>query len=193
LVEARPDGTFDQRVLSEPTDHGHHQLALPATPLLSTLGEPALTFELHRFPEEPLMHDAIVASRFVPPARPLRTLLGLTACAVLFAVLLIAGAPPAQAKGPMYFRDGVGASAKVYWRNLLGGRVEYWGRLWDKKGDGRHARIYRYSNGSPLLLRRATFGGYSDFSGSTIAPVHFRVCTFKGNVMIRCTWTATDH
>ena len=59
------------------------------------------------------------------------------AAALAAGTLLAAGTPSAEADGFMYFRDGVGASARVT-TSTSGGMVEYKGRVWDRKGDGWH-------------------------------------------------------
>jgi hypothetical protein len=116
---------------------------------------------------------------------------GVAALALVCAALATAGAPSADARsGLMYFRDGVGASAKVYFRERAG-TVKYKGRIWDRKGDGWHARIYGYSLGHAFGIRKATFGRSRTFSGEVPAPVFFEVCTFDGSTKVTCTrrWT----
>ena len=108
------------------------------------------------------------------------------ALALVCAALATAGAPSAEAaNGLMYFRDGVGGSAKVYWRKS-GGRVKYKGRIWDRKGDGWHARIYGYSLGHPFPIRKATRGRSRTFSGEVPAPVFFEVCTSDRSTEVTC-------
>jgi hypothetical protein len=122
---------------------------------------------------------------------PRTAVTGVAALAVVCVALVTAGAPSAEAKsGLMYFRDGVGASAKVYFRES-GGMVKYKGRIWDRKGDGWHARIYGYSLGQPFGIRKATFGQSRTFRGEVPAPVFFEVCTYDGSTQVTCTrkWT----
>jgi hypothetical protein len=116
---------------------------------------------------------------------------GVAALALVCVALAIAGAPSAEAKsGLMYFRDGVGASAKVYFRES-GGTVKYKGRIWDRKGDGWHARIYGYSLGHPFGIRKPTRGRSRTFRGEVPAPLFFEVCTYDGSTEVTCTrrWT----
>jgi hypothetical protein len=116
---------------------------------------------------------------------------GGAALALVCAALATAGAPSAEAKsGLMYFRDGVGASARVYFRTK-GGMVKYKGRIWDRKGDGWHARIYGYSLGHPFGIRKVTHGQSEAFSGEVPEPLFFEVCTYDGSTEVTCTrkWT----
>jgi hypothetical protein len=116
---------------------------------------------------------------------------GVAALALVCAALATTGAPSADAaNGLMYFRDGVGASAKVKWSNN-GGSVKYNGRIWDRKGDGWHARIYGYSLGQPFPIRKATHGRSRTFSGEAPAPLFFEVCTYDRSTEVECTrrWT----
>jgi len=87
-------------------------------------------------------------------------------------------------------QTGVGASAKVHWRKS-GGYVTYKGRIWDRKGDGWHARIYGYSLGHPFPIRKATRGRSRTFSGKVPAPAFFEVCTYDRSTEVACTrkWT----
>jgi|Tabmets5t2r1_1033131.scaffolds.fasta_scaffold162771_1 hypothetical protein len=118
-------------------------------------------------------------------------LTGLAALVLACAAFATGGAPSAEAgAGLMYFRDGVGASARVYYRES-GGMVKYKGRIWDRKGDGAHARIYGYSLGHPFGIRKAKFGTSKTFSGEVPSPLFFEVCTFRGSTQVACTrrWT----
>jgi hypothetical protein len=118
-------------------------------------------------------------------------LAGLAALALVCTALATAGAPSAEANGGLiYFRDGVGASAKITYRKS-GGMVRYKGRIWDRKGDYMHARIYGYSLGQPYGIRKATRGRSRAFHGSVPGPLFFEVCTYQRSREIRCTrrWT----
>jgi hypothetical protein len=121
-----------------------------------------------------------------------RTVLaGVAALALVCAALATAGPPSAEASsGLMYFRDGVGASAKVYYVKR-GGMVKYKGRIWDRKGDGMHARIYGYSLGHPFGIRKALRGRSETFRGEVPAPLFFEVCTYQRHTQVTCTrrWT----
>jgi hypothetical protein len=105
--------------------------------------------------------------------------------ATLFAVLATASAADA-AERTIYFRDGLGASAKVTYQ-VVGQRVEFAGRLWDKKGDGYHARIYGYTNGRRFGIRKGAGRGSRRFRGASPVKTHFEVCTYNRNVPLRCT------
>jgi hypothetical protein len=119
-----------------------------------------------------------------------RALLCFAAAALVSGAFLAAGAPSAEADGLMYFRDGVGASARVT-TSTSGGMVKYKGRIWDRPGDGWHARIYGYSLGHPFGIRKATRGSSRTFSGEVPAPLFFEVCTYNRDTEIKCTrrWT----
>jgi hypothetical protein len=124
------------------------------------------------------------------PHRAARTLMCFATAALVTGTLLAAGAPSARADGLMYFRDGVGASARVT-TSTSGGMVKYKGRIWDRKGDGWHAGIYGYSLGHPFRIRKAARGRSRTFSGEVPAPLFFEVCTYNRNTEITCTrrWT----
>jgi hypothetical protein len=108
---------------------------------------------------------------------------------MVFIALATATAADAAAK-TIYFRDGLGASAKVTYR-VIGKRVSFKGRLWDKQGDGYHARIYGYTNGRRFGIRKATRGRSRAFRSASPVRTHFEVCTYQRNVPLRCTtrWT----
>jgi hypothetical protein len=84
----------------------------------------------------------------------------------------------------------VNPSARVT-TSTSGGMVKHKGRIWDRKGDGWHARIYGYSLGHPFGIRKATRGSSRTFSGEVPAPLFFEVCTYNRNTEITCTrrWT----
>ena len=113
----------------------------------------------------------------------------LAVTAMVFIALATATAADAAAK-TIYFRDGLGASAKVTYR-VIGQRVSFKGRLWDKKNDGYHARIYGYTNGRRFGIRKATRGNSRAFRNASPVRTHFEVCTYQRNVPLRCTtrWT----
>jgi hypothetical protein len=69
--------------------------------------------------------------------------------------------------------------------------VKFKGRIWDREGDGWHARIYGYSLGQPFGIRKATNGQSRTFSGEVPAPLFFEVCTYDGSTQVTCTrrWT----
>jgi hypothetical protein len=118
-------------------------------------------------------------------------ILGFAATAMVLVGLLTAGTASADAAGKtMYFRDGLGASAKVTY-NIVGQRVNWKGRLWDKGGDGYHARIYGYTNGEKFGIRKATRGRSRAFRGASPVKTYFKVCTYNRRVPLRCTtkWT----
>ncbi len=114
-------------------------------------------------------------------------LLCLAATAMVFTALAADAA-----SRTIYFRDGLGASAKVTY-SVVGKRVNFEGRLWDAKGDGYHARIYGYTNDRRFGIRKATRGRSRTFRGASPVRTHFEVCTYDRNVTLRCTtkWTPT--
>ena len=118
-------------------------------------------------------------------------LLCFAATALVFTALAAAGAADAAAK-TIYFRDGLGASAKVTY-TIVGKRVNFHGRLWDAAGDGHHARIYGYTNGRKFGIRKATGGNSRKFRSASPVKTHFEVCTYERNVPLRCTtkWTTS--
>jgi hypothetical protein len=119
-------------------------------------------------------------------------LLCFTVTAVLFAALATASTVDAAAGRTIYFRDGLGASARVTY-SIVGKRVTFSGRLWDKPGDGYHARIYGHTNGRRFGIRKAVGGRPrgARFRGASPVRTHFEVCTYDRNVPLRCTtrWT----
>ncbi len=112
-------------------------------------------------------------------------LLGFAAVAMVVTLLATASTADA-AKRTIVFRDGLGASAKVTY-NVIGKRVTFSGTLFDRKGDGYHARIYGYTNGHRFGIRKATGGDPRAFSGASPLKTHFEVCTYDRNVPLRCT------
>jgi hypothetical protein len=117
------------------------------------------------------------------PSTVRAALLGVAAVAMV--AISLAAASAAEAR-TIYFRDGLGASAKVTY-NVVGQRVDFSGTLWDKKGDGYHARIYGYTNGERFGIRKATSGRARAFRGASPVKTHFRVCTYDRNVPLKCT------
>ena len=112
-------------------------------------------------------------------------LLGFAAVAMVVTLLATASTADA-AKRTIYFRDGLGASAKVTY-NVVGKRVDFSGTLFDAKGDGHHARIYGYTNGRRFGIKKATGGASRAFNGASPVKTHFEVCTYERNVPLRCT------
>lgn len=116
--------------------------------------------------------------------------------AIAIGTTLIVGAPVAAAR-TVIFRDGVGASAQVTW-DTSRGTLRYYGTVYDRKGDGRHARILRVNGRSaPRLIAKATYGGHTNFGSAsnpfeTSLPAHFRVCTYDRETRIACTEKFTD-
>jgi hypothetical protein len=110
---------------------------------------------------------------------------GLAGLATVFTLLAIAS-PAHAANRTIYFRDGLGASAKVTY-NVTGQRVNFTGTLWDAKGDGYHARIYGYTNGHRFGIRKSAGGDARAFRGASPVRTHFEVCTYDRNVPLRCT------
>jgi hypothetical protein len=112
-------------------------------------------------------------------------------CVAVTATLAVTGTASAAAR-TMYFRDGLGASARVTY-HVAGKSVHYSGVLWDKKGDGYNARIYGVSSGREFGIRRSVLGRARAFRGASPLPTYFRVCTYDRNVPLRCTtrWTTT--
>jgi hypothetical protein len=112
-----------------------------------------------------------------------------TAAVVAVTGLAVGGVADAAAK-TIYFRDGLGASARVTYK-LNGKSVGLAGRLWDKKGDGYHARIYGVTNGRKFGIRKVGAGRSRAFRGASPVPTHFEDCTYDRNVPLRCTtrWT----
>jgi hypothetical protein len=141
-------------------------------------------------PGEPATKEVDFHHALSIPHLAARTLMCFAAAALVACAFLGTAAPSAEADGFMYFRDGVGASARVT-TSTSGGMVKYKGRIWDRKGDGWHARIYGYSLGHPFGIRKATHGSSRTFSGEVPAPLFFEVCTFNGSTEITCTrkWT----
>jgi hypothetical protein len=121
-------------------------------------------------------------------ASPL-TRIALAAVAAL-ALLATVSAANAAAR-TIYFRDGLGASAKVTY-NVVGQSVHFSGTLWDKKGDGYHARIYGYTNGERFGIRKAVRGQARAFKGASPVKTYFKVCTYDRNVPLRCTTKFTN-
>jgi hypothetical protein len=103
----------------------------------------------------------------------------------LVAATLLATAGAAEAR-TIYFRDGLGASAKVTY-SIAGKRVSFTGTLWDAKGDGYHARIYGVTNGRRFGIRKAAGGHARAFRGASPVKTYFEVCTYDRNVPLRCT------
>ena len=122
------------------------------------------------------------------PATARAALLGLAAIAMVAISLATASAAEART---IYFRDGLGASAKVTY-NVVGQRVNFSGTLWDKPGDGYHARIYGYTNGERFGIRKATGGAARNFKSASPVKTYFKVCTYDRNVMLKCTTRFTD-
>lgn len=122
------------------------------------------------------------------PSRARALLIGLVAISVAAISLAIASVAEART---IYFRDGLGASAKVTY-NVVGQRVDFTGTLWDKPGDGYHARIYGYTNGERFGIRKATGGAARNFRKSSPVKTYFKVCTYDRNVMLKCTTRFTD-
>jgi len=116
-------------------------------------------------------------------------LLWIAATLMVAAIFPITGTASAAAR-TIYFRDGLGASAKVTY-DVIGKSVRYSGVLWDKQGDGYHARIYGVSNGREFGIRKAALGKARSFRGASPTPTYFKVCTYDRNVPLRCTtkWT----
>ena len=110
-------------------------------------------------------------------------LLCFAATALVFTALATAS-PADAAKRTIYFRDGLGASARVTY-NIVGKRVNFKGRLWDARGDGYHARIYGVTNGRRFGIRKATRGRSPKFRGASPTRTHFEVCTCQRNVPLR--------
>jgi hypothetical protein len=110
-------------------------------------------------------------------------------CFAATAVVFTAAATDAAGK-TIYFRDGLGASARVTY-TVVGQRVNFHGRLWDADNDGHHARIYGYTNGRRFGIRKATGGSSRTFRSASPVRTHFEVCTYERNVPLRCTtkWT----
>jgi hypothetical protein len=134
--------------------------------------------------------------RSTTPTRRLNPLAGLAIAALAAGVLLIAGAAAAEAR-TVIFKDGLGASAQVTW-DTSGGTLKYYGTVFDKKGDGYSAKIFRVNGRSaPREIATATFGGRKDFGSAgrplqTSLPAHFRVCTYNRDAQIRCTERFSD-
>ena len=105
--------------------------------------------------------------------------------ATVFVLLATASAADA-AERTIEVRDGLGASARVTYQ-VIGQRVEFAGRLWDKQGDGYHARIYGITNGRRFGIRKVGSGESRKFRGASPVKTHFEVCTYDRNVTLRCT------
>jgi hypothetical protein len=101
------------------------------------------------------------------------------------ALFAVAGTADAAAR-TIDFRDGLGASAEVTY-DVVGKSVTYRGTLWDRKGDGYHARIYGVTNGRRFGIMKATHGAARTFLGASPLPTYFEVCTYDVNVPLRCT------
>ena len=102
-------------------------------------------------------------------------------------IVALATASAAQAaKRTIKFNDGLGAKAVVTYK-IIGKRVEFAGKLKDKKGDGYHARIYGYTNGKKFGIRKATRGKTKRFRSASPVKTFFEVCTYDRNVPLRCT------
>jgi Prokaryotic phospholipase A2 len=103
-----------------------------------------------------------------------------------------------EAKNPD--TNEVGASARVTWAirsgRTSGGTLrtfEYYGTVYDKKGDGHHARIFRVNDRSaPWEIAKAASGDSTSFGSKsdpleTSLPAHFRVCIYENDSSIACT------
>lgn len=123
-------------------------------------------------------------------------LVSLATAALVTGVSLLAGAAAAEAR-TVIFKDGNGASAKVTW-DTSGGTLKYYGTVYDKQGDGHHARIFRVNDRTaPRLIAKATSGGHANFGSArkpftTSLPAHFRVCTYERETSLTCTERFTD-
>jgi hypothetical protein len=117
--------------------------------------------------------------------------LGLAIAALAMGAALLAGAPAAEARTAI-FKDGLGASARVTW-DTSGGTLKYYGTVYDAKGDGYHARIFRDNDRSTRrLIASAKSGGRTNFGSparplETSLPAHFIVCTYNEETSLRCT------
>jgi hypothetical protein len=93
----------------------------------------------------------------------------------------------------------VGASARVTWavrsRGTSGGTVrtlEYYGTVYDKKGDGHHARIFRTGGSTRFEIATARSGNSTGFGSKSdpleaSLPSHFSVCIYAEDASIACT------
>jgi Prokaryotic phospholipase A2 len=140
-----------------------------------------------------------LAGRFVPVRIPDRKVIhcagppdpGSPGLGGFFIFRLVRVTPRAMSGRTVVFKDGVGASAQVTW-DTSGGTLKYYGTVYDKKRDGRHARIYRVNDRSaPRLIASATRGRHKSFGSSrnpleTSLPAHFRVCTHEQDRQIAC-------
>lgn len=70
--------------------------------------------------------------------------------------------------------------------------LKYYGTVYDKKGDGHHARIFRVNDRSaPWEIDKATSGDSTGFRSKsdpleTSLPAHFRVCIYEKDTSIAC-------
>jgi hypothetical protein len=122
----------------------------------------------------------------------LRASVGAAAAVVLTGVFSLGVAGSASAKTASRTLSTAGGTATITKSWVRSGntfRSTYSGRLRDRKGDGRHVRLYVHTYGPPgLWYRMATRGRTVKFGGGPIYANHltFSVCTYNEKSRISC-------
>ena len=119
-------------------------------------------------------------------------LLCLAAIALVCTELATASTADA-AERTIYFRDGLGASARVTFHKVVGKRVDF-GEALGRQGRS-HARPDLRLHERPQVRDPQGHARPLAQVSASASPVrtHFEVCTYKRNVPLRCTtrWTTS--